>query len=220
VTPPHEDARGAKGLLVDYGGVLTSSAARAFRDFERDMGLPHGTLFELIAEAYREGEGEGPIARVERGETTVAEFTEEMRRRLAARGHEIEVADAAVEIFGRTRRMPDMWGAVRRAHVAGVRTALVSNSWGTDGYPMDDLRAVFDHLVISGEVGLRKPDPEIYLHAADRIGLRPGRCAFVDDLERNVETARELGMFGVVHRDAGTTIAALEDFLGVDLRPR
>lgn len=211
---------GAKGLLVDYGGVLTSSAARAFREFERDMGLPHGTLFELIAEAYRDAEGEGPIARVERGESSVDEFTDEMRRRLAARGHEIEIADAAVEIFGRTRRMPDMWDAVRGARTAGVRTALVSNSWGTDGYPIEDLRAVFDHLVISGEVGLRKPDPEIYLLAADRLGLPPDRCAFVDDLERNVDAARALGMFGVVHREAATTVAALEDFLGVDLRPR
>jgi epoxide hydrolase-like predicted phosphatase len=220
LTQPEEAPGGAKGLLVDYGGVLTSSAARALREFEREMGLPHGTLFELIAEAYREAGGEGPIARVERGESSVEEFTGDMRRRLAARGHEIELADAAVEIFGRTRRMPDMWEAVRRAHAAGVRTALGSNSWGTDGYPMDDLREVFDELVISGEVGLRKPDPEIYLLTAGRMGLEPERCAFVDDLDRNVEAARTLGMFGVVHRDAATTITALEGFLGVDLRAR
>jgi putative hydrolase of the HAD superfamily len=171
-------------------------------------------LFEIILEAYEDGGDDSPIARVERGEITVDEFTREVRERLAAAGHDVELVDAAASIFGRTTREPDMWAVVRRAREIGVRTALVSNSWGTEGYPVDELEAHFDTLIISGEVGLRKPDPEIYLLAATRIGVAPENCAFVDDLPRNVEAARELGMFGVVHRDVPTTSQELERFLG------
>lgn len=207
----------AKGLLVDYGGVLTTSAARAFREFEHEAGLPEGVLLELIAEAYGGGADDGPIARLERGEVTVDEFTRGVRERLAERGHDVEVVDVVAEIFGRTRRELDMWAVVRRARRVGVRTALVSNSWGTEGYPMDDLEQHFDTLVISGEVGLRKPDREIYLLAVERLDLDPQRCAFVDDLQRNVEAARALGMFGVVHRDVEVTARELERFIGEPL---
>ena len=205
-----------KGLLVDYGGVLTSSAVRAFREFEDAHDLPKGTVFELIEEAYQRGSDE-LIARIERGEATVAEFSEEFRDVLAERGIALEVDDVVEDIFGRSHRVPDMWDVVERAGRAGVRTALVSNSWGTDGYPVTSLEEIFDTLVISGEVGLRKPEPEIYLLAAERIGVDPTGCAFVDDLPRNVEAARELGMFGVHHRDTDTTARALEDFFDVDL---
>jgi putative hydrolase of the HAD superfamily len=205
-----------RGLLVDYGGVLTSSAARAFREFEDEHDLPKGTVFELITEAYERG-GDELVARIERGEATVSEFSAGFRAVLAERGIALEVEDVVEDIFGRSRRVPDMWDVVGRAGTAGVRTALVSNSWGTDGYPVAELDEIFDALVISGDVGLRKPDPEIYLLAAERIGLEPLACAFVDDLARNVDAARELGMFGVHHRDVVTTARALEDFLEVAL---
>lgn len=204
------------GLLVDYGGVLTSSVARAFRDFEDDHDLPKGTVFDLIEAAYHRDGGE-LVSRIERGEATAAEFSEEFRGVLAERGVDLRVDDVVEDIFGRSQRVPDMWQIVARAGEAGVRTALVSNSWGTDGYPVASLEEIFDTLVISGEVGLRKPDPEIYLLAAERIDVAPTGCAFVDDLPRNVEAARELGMFGVHHRDPETTARALEGFLQVDL---
>lgn len=209
----------SKGLLVDYGGVLTSSAAKSFRDFEREVGLPKGAIFELIYDAYQEPDGDNPIVRFERGESTAEEFADAMVAALIRRGHEIDLDDMTVveRIFAGASRMPRMWALVGRARDAGVRTGLLSNSWGLEGYPVEDLDRIFDVLVISGEVGLRKPDPRIYLHAAELIDTPPERCAFVDDLPRNVEAAEELGMFGVHHVDAATTAAELERFLGIAL---
>jgi putative hydrolase of the HAD superfamily len=206
-----------RGLVVDYGGVLTTSVAASFRDFERAEGLPKGTVFEIITEAYREAQATNPIARFETGASTPEEFAAAMVEHLRARGHEVDPAGLSDRIFAGTNRAPAMWAVVRRVKDAGVRTALLSNSWGTDAYPLEELRGLFDALVISGEVGLRKPDPEIYRLAAGRLGLEPDACVFVDDLERNVQAAREVGMHAVVHRDATTTAAELESFLGVPL---
>jgi epoxide hydrolase-like predicted phosphatase len=93
--------------------------------------------------------------------------------------------------------------------LAGVRTALCSNSWGTDGYPRDDFGELFDVVVISGEVGLRKPDPAIYQLTAERLGLPPGECVFVDDLAANVRGAAASGMCGIHHTDTATTLTEL-----------
>jgi putative hydrolase of the HAD superfamily len=207
-----------RGLLVDYGGVLTSSAGDAFRSFEREVGVPPGTVVELILEAYEAPGGDDPIARFERGESTPEEFASAFAARLADRGHRVDADDIHNRILGATQREHDMWAVVRTARDAGVRTALLSNSWGLDGYPVEELRAHFDTLVISGEVGLRKPDPAIYRLAAERLELSPSACAFVDDLPRNVEAARDVGMYGVHHTDVPQTAAALSWLLGIDLQ--
>lgn len=207
-----------KGLLVDYGGVLTTSAGAAFRAFEREVGLTEGTVLDIIVRAYEEPGDDDPIARFERGESTADEFAEAFVERLAARGQEVEVGDVHTRVLSGTRREPRMWELVRRAREAGVRTALVSNSWGVDGYPLEELRAHFDTLVISGEVGLRKPDRRIYELAADRLELPPRDCAFIDDLPQNVAAARSLGMFAVHHTDVERTADELTEFLELELR--
>ena len=125
---------------------------------------------------------------------------------------------------GLKRRMfaevkPDeaMWAAVRSARAAGVRTGLLSNSWGGRDYPLDELRSIFDSIVISGEVGLRKPDPDIYLFAAKQAGVPADACVFVDDFSVNVKGAEAVGMSGILHRDARATIERLEDLFGLSL---
>jgi putative hydrolase of the HAD superfamily len=104
-----------------------------------------------------------------------------------------------------------LWELVATVRERGVRTGLLSNSWGYGLYPFDRLEQLFDDLVLSGQVGLRKPDPAIYRLAADRLGVALEACVFVDDLERNVEVATELGMVGVHHRgdDEATCSAVL-----------
>jgi epoxide hydrolase-like predicted phosphatase len=111
-----------------------------------------------------------------------------------------------------------MCGAVLKARAAGIRTGLVSNSWGTTRYPRELLAEMFDGIVISGEVGIRKPAPEIYTRGAEAIGLGPAECVFVDDLPFNLKPAAELGMATVHHVDAAQTIPELERVLGVPLR--
>jgi epoxide hydrolase-like predicted phosphatase len=111
-------------------------------------------------------------------------------------------------------RMIDAVRAVRRA---GVPTALVSNSWGTDFYPPQLLAELFDAVVISGQVGMRKPSPEIYLHAVRALGQEPGDCVFVDDLARNLGAAAELGIVTVHHTDPDFTIAELARLFGIEI---
>ena len=107
---------------------------------------------------------------------------------------------------------------VRDLRQRGVRTGLVSNSWGEEGYDRARFDELFDVLVISGELGIRKPAPEIYALAAERLGRPPERCVFVDDLPGNLRPAAALGMATVLHRDAGATIPRLEALLGISLR--
>jgi epoxide hydrolase-like predicted phosphatase len=108
--------------------------------------------------------------------------------------------------------------AVRRARDHGIATGLISNSWGESRYDADLLRDLFDGVVISATVGIRKPAPEIYEIGARSLHLAPKECVFVDDLRGNLKPARALGMTTVHHVDAATTIAQLSDIFGIDLR--
>lgn len=206
-----------RGLLVDYGGVLTPSVGRFFRAFERRHGLPKGALLRVIATAYGPDGRDHPIARFERGELTPREFEDALAGLLEDAGHRVPVGRITAELFGGHEPDGPVWDLVLRARTSGVRTGLLSNSWGVEGYPRERLSRHFDAVLISGEIGMRKPDPEIYLHAADVLEVPVTRCAFVDDLPLNVEAAQRVGMFGVVHADPGRTVAALSEFLGIDL---
>jgi epoxide hydrolase-like predicted phosphatase len=112
-----------------------------------------------------------------------------------------------------------MIGAVRAARAGGIKTGLISNSWGLGIYdraPVD----LFDETVISGDVGLHKPQREIYELACERLAVTPGDCVFVDDLRENVEGAEAAGMTAILHRDSTETVAQLEELLGVPLAAR
>ena len=109
-----------------------------------------------------------------------------------------------------------MIDAVEAARAAGIRTGLISNSWGTGIYERAPM-AIFDATVISGDVGLHKPEPEIYELGAERIGVPPSSCVFVDDLRENVAGAEAVGMTALLHRKPAETIAELERLLGLEL---
>lgn len=205
------------GLLIDYGGVLTTGVGRSFRAFERSHGMPRGSLLDLLQAAYRSDAEDSAIARFERGEMELEAFEEELGRQLLEAGYDVTSSGLVEQLFGGTDSDERMWEVVARARAAGVLTGLLSNSWGPEGYLRERFEDHFDAVVISGEVGLRKPGPAIFRLATERLGVEPAACAFVDDLDRNVEVARSLGMYGVLHRDAETTAAELQDFLGVPL---
>lgn len=206
------------GLLVDYGGVLTASVGRSFREFEDSEGLPKGAVFDLLRGAYEADQDTNPIARYERGEIDRATFERGLVQLLGRAGYEVDPDRIVERLFEGMRPGGGMWSVVRQARDSGVRTALLSNSWGSDGYPRQELAGIFDELVISGEVGVRKPDRAMFELAAERLDVPLERCAFVDDLDRNVEAAERLGMRGVLHTgDVAATAAALSDFLGVPL---
>jgi epoxide hydrolase-like predicted phosphatase len=103
------------------------------------------------------------------------------------------------------------------AREAGIKTALVSNSWGVHRYPHDMFDELFDGVVISAEEGIRKPAVKMYELGAERAGADPTDCVYVDDLPFNLTPAEELGMATVHHTDAAITIPRLEELLGTQL---
>src|SRR5579859_7901892 len=111
-----------------------------------------------------------------------------------------------------------MLGAVRRAREAGVRTGLISNSWGVHRYPHELFGELFDGIVISGQEGMRKPSQRMYELGAERAGVPAGECVYVDDLVFNLSPAETLGMATIHHTDAAITIPELERLLGIGLR--
>jgi len=198
------------GLLVDWGGVLTSDLFASFRAFCELEGLEPDAV-RLIFRA--DAACRDLLIAFETGALPDEDFEIKFAPYLG-------VASPGLidRLFAGSAPDERMLDAVRRARAAGIRTGLVSNSWGTRRYPRDVLAELFDGVVISGEVGMRKPAPEIYRLGADRIGLEPGACVFVDDLPFNLSPAAELGMATVHHRSAEETIGELERLLGVSLR--
>jgi epoxide hydrolase-like predicted phosphatase len=206
-----DEARRLRGLLVDFGGVLTTDVFVSFQAFCEAEGLSPDT----VARRFRSD----PAARdllgdLEVGALEEAEFEPRFAELLG-----IADADGLIDrLFAGMGPDEAMFDAVRAARAAGVRTGLISNSWGKGRYDRSQFPELFHGWVISGEVGVRKPAPEIYSLGAEAIGLPPGECVFVDDLPGNLKPARELGMATVHHRRAEETIPELERLLGVALR--
>ena len=203
-----------QGLLVDFGGVLTTNVFESFARFCAAEGLAP----DAVADAFRnQPEPRDLLFQLELGRISAAEFGP---RFAMAIGLAAERGDGIAErLFGHAEADEAMLGAVAAAKRAGVRTGLISNSWGEAlVYDRDRFPELFDAWVISHEVGLRKPDPAIYELGAQRIGLPTEACVFVDDLGGNLKPAKELGMATVKHTDAAETIPRLEELLGVSLR--
>ena len=205
-------------LLIDYGGVLTTSVTRSFRAFCTELGLPSELAKEAFVEAYSGPAGNGPVHRMETGEITVEEFAAGMAQLLSERSGIAVPADGLIaRLFALMQLDEEMLTAVAAAKRAGIRTALLSNSWGSEGYPRDRFPELFDVVVISGEVGIRKPDPAIFDLTVERLGVQAQQCVFVDDLDKNIAVAEAAGMAGVLHRDAATSIPRIAALLDLDV---
>jgi epoxide hydrolase-like predicted phosphatase len=198
------------GLLVDWGGVMTTDVFHAFRAFCEQEGLEPDTLRKRFRE---DPSSRDLLIALETGQLDEDEFEPRFAEILG-----VEPSGLIERIFAGAGPDESMLDAVQRAREQGVRTGLISNSWGTRRYDRELLARLFDGVVISGEVGIRKPSPEIYKLAVQRIGLEPRECVFVDDLPFNLKPAAELGMATVHHSSTPDTITELEQLLGVDLR--
>ena len=186
------------GLLLDYAGVLTGPVVATFTAFETTNGLPPGRTVELLLAEPRRPD-QGLIAALERGELDDRGFEAELARRFAADGHDLPSDGLLGRLFAALQPAGRLWHVARRAREAGIRTGLLSNSWGMGLYPMARLAAHLDVLVISGQVGLRKPDPAIYALACERLGMPAADIVFVDDMRRNVDAARDAGLQAIMH---------------------
>lgn len=212
---------GLRGLVVDWGGVLTGDLGPVVRDWAREDGIDLDAYYGIMRDWFGEPVGAearlNPIHALERGEMTVPDFEEQLAEALTERtGRDHDAAGLLERMFAKFEHAPDMAALVRRARVSGLRTGLLSNSWGND-YPRDGWDEMFDVVVISGEVGMRKPEPGIFRHTLDLIGLAPQQVVFVDDLRHNIEAAVAVGMVGVLHTSYAETLAELEALFGRDL---
>jgi HAD superfamily hydrolase (TIGR01509 family) len=161
--------------------------------------------------------GTSPLHRLERGEISELEFERELAAELAVRGAFVAPEGLLARLLaGLTELDPRMLDLLRRARTAGLRVALLSNSWG-DHYPEQLWQGLFDAIVISGRVGMRKPEPEIFHYAARQLELPVQHCVMVDDLPHNVTAAVGVGMVGVLHRGYDETVGELEALFGVNL---
>jgi putative hydrolase of the HAD superfamily len=198
-----------KALIVDFGGVLTTSIWPAFGEFCDAEGLAPDSVLELFRD---DPEALALLRKLETGELSAEEFEPRFGVMLG-----VAETDGLIErLFAGLRPDEAMIGAVRSARDAGVRTGLISNSWGLGIYdraPTD----LFDATVISGDVGLHKPQAEIFRLACDRLDVEPGESVFVDDLRENCAGAEAVGMTAVLHRDSAQTVARLEELFGVEL---
>ena len=202
-----------RGLLVDYGGVLTTNVWDSFRAFCEAEGIDR----EEVKRAFRDRpEAMALLRRLEAGELTEEEFSPLFGPIIGVR--EDRTAGLVDRLFAGMEPEEEMIEALRRARAAGLKTGLISNSWGRGRYDRDSFSELFDGVVISGEVGLHKPQPEIFRLGAERVGLTPEQCVFVDDLRENCEGAEAVGMTAVLHRGADASLERLEELLGVPLR--
>jgi putative hydrolase of the HAD superfamily len=197
-----------RGLLVDWGGVLTTDLFASFGAFCSEEGL--------APDAARDAFMSDPLARelLEDFECGRLE-SDAFEQRFGAVLGVAEPAGLIGRVFRHVRPDDVMQDAVAAFRAAGVRTGLLSNSWGTDTYDRRRFADMFDVLVISGEEGVRKPTPELYATAVARMGMAAGELVFVDDLRGNLKPARALGIATVHHTDTAATVAELEELLGV-----
>jgi putative hydrolase of the HAD superfamily len=195
---------------VDFGGVLTTSIWPAFAAFCEGEGLDPGRVRELFR---GDAEALALLRGLETGALADADFERRFGALLGVTSHE----DLITRMFAGLEPDQAMLAAVRAARGAGVKTGLISNSWGLGIYDRLDSIEIFDATVISGEVGLHKPQPEIYLLVCERLGVDPSEAVFVDDLRENCAGAEAVGMTAVLHRDPEATIAELERLLELEL---
>ncbi|MGP3911966.1 HAD family hydrolase [Nonomuraea sp. 10N515B] len=209
------------GVLIDWGGVLTTSLSDAIAKWieaDRIDGEHYRHVMrEMVDHAYN-GDGESTIHALERGELDGPSFERDLAARLLTLDGVPPVADGLLaRMFAGFERVEAMYDMLRDVREHGVKTCLVSNSWSNE-YPRHDWDGLFDAVVISGEIGMRKPEPRIFHYALGQVGLPGEECVFIDDIEANIVAARALGMTGIHHRDTDSTLSELESLLRLTLR--
>ncbi|MFP5345663.1 MAG: HAD family hydrolase, partial [Actinomycetes bacterium] len=214
-----------RAVVVDWGGVLTAPLQGAWEAWADADGVDLDHFGQLLAHWRELARGEagtgpdaGPVAALERGEITTAEFETRVADELGRLGSPVSAAGLLGRMLaGLEERDEEMFAVLHRARSQGVKLALLSNSWGNT-YDRRGWQDLFHAVVISGEVGMRKPEARIFRHACAALGMEPEACVMVDDLPWNIEAAAEVGMGAVLHTSAESTALELERLLAVALR--
>lgn len=213
-----------RAVISDFGGVLTTPLLHSFAAFQDKTGIPPEALGQAM-QRIAEAEGAHPLYELEKGNVTEDDFLRRLRSELAADlGHEPEMHGFKEIYFNALEPNEDMIALMRRLRDGGLRMALLTNNvreWEPLWRPMLPVDEIFELVVDSAFVGMRKPDPEIYELTLERLRerdglaeLAPPECVFVDDIEVNVEAARALGIRAVHFRDNEQAIPEIEAAVG------
>jgi putative hydrolase of the HAD superfamily len=199
-----------RGLILDFGGVVTTSLFDELAAFCVREGLPPDAFVRVLRDG---GEGQRAFEQVEASKIPQREYEIIIGRLLG-----VDDKHLLIRALGGLKPRTVVVDLVRRARDAGIRVGCLSNSWGEgefDPYVGWDLDGLFDAVVISGDTGTRKPDPIIYELAADQLGLRPDECVFADDTAANLPAAEPLGMGTVHFTDEESGVAEISELLGL-----
>lgn len=212
--PLADQTASVDAAVFDFGGVLTTPVRDSISAWlDRDAIDPASFSRILKAWLARSGPDDTPIRRLEIGELSVDEFDVLLAAELVGKdGGAVAPEGLLNSLFAEMRPDEVMFELVQDLKNAGVRVALLSNSWANT-YPRDRIDALFDVVVISREVGMRKPNSDIFAHVLDRLDVRPGRAVLVDDAEPNTDGAAGVGMHIVLHTDADLTRKKLAHFV-------
>lgn len=211
-----------RAVLWDFGGVMTESPFLAFRRFEQERGLPENFLRGINAR----NPDTNAWARFERSELTPAQFDELFAEEARSAGHEVRGLDVIDLVYGDIR--PAMVTALR-ASKRHFTNACVTNNVSAGprrGFDREPQRAaqwqsvmdLFDTIIESSKLGVRKPEPRFFELACAQLGIRPQQAAYLDDLGPNLKPARAMGMRTIKVEDPAAAIGELESILGISLR--
>ena len=208
-------------MIIDWGGVVTNpildtvNAWLGAEQIDRDSYTT--VMRSWVTGAYGDG-AENPIHALERGECTNEEFERLLAEQLThVDGRPVRADGLLARMFAASALEAAMVDLIRSLRQAGLSTALLSNSWGNGGYARHLFPDLFDVVVISAEVGMRKPEERIFRHTAALLGLEPEECVFIDDVPANVAAAEAVGLVGLHHSEPAATAAWLAELLGLPL---
>lgn len=201
-------------VLFDFGGVISASPFDAFNQYERELGLPEGSIRNLNATDPHTN----AWAQLERNEVNVGEFCRRFEAEALAAGHALSGQRVLDALNGEIRL--DMVEAVRRCGER-LKTACLTNNIARDegvSRGHEEIMALFDVVIESSKIGVRKPDPRFYEMACAQLAVEPRECVFLDDLGVNLKPARALGMHTIKVESSTQALAELERFVGFPLR--
>jgi putative hydrolase of the HAD superfamily len=211
-----------RAVLWDFGGVILTSPFEAFRRYEIEAGLP----VDFIRSLNARNPDTNAWAKMERSEVSLEQFVGLFEEEARVAGHRLDGWRVLQSLSGDIR--PQMVEALRRCRQAFKVACITNNMKAGDGPAMvwraekaaavAEIMTLFEHVVESSRLGWRKPDPRIYRHACDLLGVDPRHCIYLDDLGINLKPARVLGMRTIKVGDPDLAIAELESMVGIPLR--
>jgi len=220
-----EAVQQVRAVIFDWGGVITNpilDTVAAWLEADRiDWDSYAAAMRPWVQRAYGSHDGTSPIHALERGEMSDEEFESTLAALLVGiDGAPVVAAGLLKRMFAASVLQDEMLDLIRELRDRGIRTSLLSNSWGAhDGYPRHLFNELFDDVVISGEVGMRKPEQRIFELARTRLGLPAAECVFVDDVAGNISAAQALGFLAVHHVEPALTRSAVLELLAAPGTP-